>query len=180
MSEAQFHSEVMMELELLEAEEQWKRHPEFKCYWFSSWGNVVSVQKSIKVLSGTKCGRGYRALDLRGDGTRRREYIHRTICLLFNGPCPEGYECRHLDGNISNNRATNLKWGTPQENADDKILHGTNCWGEKNPMAVLTREKVERMRQIREETGMPYHQIAKQYQISTMTAFRAITKRAWV
>jgi hypothetical protein len=33
-------------------------------------------------------------------------------------------QCRHLDGNPSNNRPDNLRWGTAKENAADMIRHG--------------------------------------------------------
>jgi hypothetical protein len=35
-------------------------------------------------------------------------------------------ECRHRNGNPTDNRPENLAWGTPTQNALDKILHGTH------------------------------------------------------
>ena len=122
----------------------------------------------------------YRAIDFRVDGkTMKREYIHRVVCDLFNGPQSKGTQCRHLDGDKTNNAASNLAWGTAKENSDDKVLHGTMGFGEKNPMAILTREKVEQMRSIRASENKPYYKIAKDFGVSTMTAFKAVTLRAW-
>lgn len=56
---------------------------------------------------------------------RGTQLVHRIVLLAFVGPCPEGYECRHLDGDRTNNRLSNLKWGTAAENTQDKIAHGT-------------------------------------------------------
>lgn len=42
--------------------------------------------------------------------------VHRLILETFVGPCPPDMECRHLDGNPSNNKLENLKWGTAHEN----------------------------------------------------------------
>lgn len=49
----------------------------------------------------------------RGYPTRK---AHRLICEAFHGPCPNGMECIHIDEDASNNKPTNLKWGTHKEN----------------------------------------------------------------
>jgi hypothetical protein len=156
----------------------WIQHPIYEDYYFSSNGEVMSRKNGkFRMLKGTVCGQsGYKAICVEG---KKKIYIHRTVCELFNGPQPDGYQCRHLDGNNTNNKASNLKWGTPSENARDKILHGTYGSGQKNSMAKLTEKQVNTMRSIREKLKTPYHEIAKMYGVSTMTAFRAVTKRSW-
>lgn len=71
----------------------------------------------------TKAGKGY--FSVSGRTGVKPKYVHRLVLFAFVGPCPEGMECRHLDGNRTNNRLSNLKWGTPEENTQDKIEHGT-------------------------------------------------------
>ena len=158
--------------------EIYRQHPVYTDYWFSNHGNVYSIKRGVKRnLKGTTCsGLGYRAVSVKGP---KKVYIHRVVCELFNGPCPEGHQCRHLDGNVQNNHAANLAWGTPKENNADKYIHGTTARGEKNPMAKLTNELVAKMREIRQQTNMPYYKIAKQFNVSTMTAHRAVTGRHW-
>jgi len=49
------------------------------------------------------------------DGEMRR--VDHLVLLAFVGPCPEGYECRHLDGDPANNHVDNLRWvpiGAPE------------------------------------------------------------------
>lgn len=46
--------------------------------------------------------------------------VHRLVAAAFLGPCPEGMEVRHLDGNRLNNRADNLAYGTHRENILDQ------------------------------------------------------------
>ncbi|BDG09210.1 HNH endonuclease [Anaeromyxobacter paludicola] len=42
--------------------------------------------------------------------------LARIICTAFHGPPPsEASRVRHLDGDLDNNRAENLQWGTQQE-----------------------------------------------------------------
>lgn len=158
--------------------EEYRQHPVYSDYWFSNLGNVYSVKRGKRrALVGTRCsGLGYRAIAVKG---AKKIYVHRAVCELFNGPCPEGFQCRHLDGDIENNAAANLAWGSAKENNTDKRRHGTLNLGEANPMSKLTKEAVRKMRDMREKTGDPYSKIAKVFGVSTMTAHRAINRRSW-
>lgn len=149
-------------------------------YEFLESGDVVSYRKGgARVLSPIRMG-NYVGLQLaRDDGLLEREYVHRLICEAFHGPCPDGMECRHLDGDRTNNSADNLAWGTKQENEDDKIGHESSLHGEKNPMAKLTQKEVDQMRRYREETADSYKKVGERFGVSTMTAFRAIKKESW-
>jgi hypothetical protein len=64
--------------------------------------------------------RGHCAVDL---GRRSTRYVHHLVLEAFVGLCPEGQECRHLDGNPGNNRLGNLAWGTRLENMADRYRH---------------------------------------------------------
>jgi len=77
-----------------------------------------------KELSPAPMSSGYLLVSL-GRGSRNKRTVHSLAASAFHGPCPSGMQCRHLDGNKVNNRADNLIWGTPQENAQDKRRHGT-------------------------------------------------------
>lgn len=52
--------------------------------------------------------------------------VHQLVLCAFRGPPKAGEECRHLDGNPTNNRIENLVWGDPKENYQDRIRHGTH------------------------------------------------------
>ena len=122
--------------------------------------------------------RGYGQMYLPGN---RKVYTHR-MALIRRGIMPQpGQVARHGPCNLPacmNYR--HLTWGTMVENAADKLRDGTAALGEKNPMAKLSQGAVERMRIEREQTGDHYRVIAARWGVSTMTAFRAITGRAWV
>ena len=49
-------------------------------------------------------------------------YLHIAVCLAWNGPRPDGYECDHLNGIVSDNRASNLQWVTPAENRKRAVI----------------------------------------------------------
>lgn len=69
---------------------------------------------------------GHRYVVLKVDGKPTHMHVHRAVLTAFVGPCPDGMECRHLDGNAANNNLSNLAWGTPTENRRDIIRHGTD------------------------------------------------------
>jgi HNH endonuclease len=85
---------------------------------------------------------GYKDVKLRKEGKYYSFLLHRLICLTFHGPCPDGMECLHWDGNHDNCQATNLRWGTRQENMEDMIRHGRTTKGERDSQAKLTDEQV--------------------------------------
>lgn len=162
----------------------WK---EFKPNYFVSLdGRSAKVGKRGAILLiGCSAGQmGYRAITyavelVDGKRKHRRFYIHRAVCEAFNGPGQPGQYCMHNDGNHLNNSASNLRWGSAAENSADMVRHRTRMYGERNPMAVLTQDAVDRMRSIRAMQKTPYYVIARDFGVSTMTAFRAVTGRAW-
>lgn len=138
-------------------------------------GSVWS-DRAGRLIIGTKCGRGYRAIPF-PDGTRR--YVHEIVCTTFHGPRPAGKEVRHLDGDLAHNSAGNLAWGTKLENEADRIAHGTTAKGERNPQAKLNPRAVNEMRRMRAETALSFKSIAARFGVSAMTAHRAITGQSW-
>ena len=52
---------------------------------------------------------------------QRVYWVHRLVCEAWHGEAPEGKPIvRHMDGNARNNRPSNLRWGSEEENAEDR------------------------------------------------------------
>lgn len=68
-------------------------------------------------------------------------FVHELVLKTFVGPRPENKFGLHGDGNRSNNKLENLRWGTHKENWEDKRKHGTAPVGEKHGAANLTKEQ---------------------------------------
>lgn len=50
------------------------------------------------------------------DSEPRKVYVHDLVCETFNGPRPSSeHKVKHLDGDITNNKADNLAWTLPTE-----------------------------------------------------------------
>lgn len=89
---------------------------------------------------------GYRRITMCHNRKRKHYFVHRLVLNAFKGPPPFlKAECRHLDGNRSNNYWQNLEWGTRKENCRDTILHGNSLCGEKNSKSCLTNQQVYEM-----------------------------------
>lgn len=86
-----------------------------------------------------------------GNGVRKTARVHRLVAEAFC-PNPRGYWLvRHLDDDPLNNRASNLVWGTPKENAADRTRNGNSQLGKPgrpqpkgaaSPYAKLTSAEV--------------------------------------
>lgn len=77
-------------------------------------------------VSGTK-GRRYNAVTLYRDTVPHQVTVHTLVLKTFVGPRPAGLQACHDDDDTNNNALSNLYWGTPKQNAQDKIENG-NCW----------------------------------------------------
>ncbi len=86
-------------------------------------GHEYTLPGRLKKL--TRSDSGYLVVILHKKGKARTFCLHSLKLLTYVGPCPEGMEARHLDGDSSNNRLENLEWSSHQDNINDKYDHGT-------------------------------------------------------
>ena len=117
-------------------------------------GKTKRKYEPPKVLSLAK-KRQYEMVGLHKDGTRTTRAVHRLVATAFHGPCPNGYECAHLNGIRDDNRAENLKWVSKKENHSHKWLHGTQQAGERNAHSRFKQAQVQAMRLILALGGKP-------------------------
>lgn len=95
--------------------------------------------------------------------------VHSLVASAFLGPKPAGAEVRHLDGDKANCRASNLAWGEHIDNMHDQYRHGTRIASTWHPLASLTRELVEWIR----ESSQSGAEIARTLGLSVSTVCRA-------
>ncbi len=101
--------------------EEWKTISEFPSYQISSHGRVKNCQMG-NLLKGRPLN-GYIQICIKWEGKLYFRYVHILVLTYFRGPCPPGFESRHLDGIRNHNILNNLAWGTHKENIEDKIKH---------------------------------------------------------
>lgn len=128
-----------------------------------------------RVLKAFANSHGYLRVRCVVDGKRRSFFIHKLVAAKFLPPRPsKHHELRHLNGIRTDNRATNLAWGTRKENAADRASHGNTASGERNGFAKLA--DVDRIEIV--FSDLPTAELAARYKIDPTTV-RRIRRGAW-
>lgn len=119
------------------AAEEWRAIPGHEgSYEASSWGRIRSLDRIVgykdgrsrfsagQILRQTLNQRSHRYMVSLGFGGQVE--VHVLVARTFLGPCPDGMECCHNDGDSTNNSIGNLRWDTHSENNRDRRRHGTD------------------------------------------------------
>jgi hypothetical protein len=112
-------------------------------------------------------------------GGMKNLYVHRLVLQVFVGPCPEGMEACHNDGNRANNRLANLRWDTHQSNVDDMRAHGTHRQGAKMHLAKLTDEIVLAIRAEYAAGGVTHRQLARKFGVAKTAIHNVLNRQTW-
>jgi hypothetical protein len=157
--------------------EIWKAIPRFdNLIEASNLGRIRTVDRVVQSRGGTRTvkGRllkfrrhpwGYFWCEFMVGGKRYWQFVHRLVAEAFYGPCPVGYYVLHGDNNPANSKVENLRYGTPTENSADKLLHGTQPFGEEIAWSKLKSEDILAIRN-RRSLGEKLTSIAKDYGVS--------------
>lgn len=114
----------------------------------------------------------------------KKAYVHILVLTAFVGPCPIGMECRHLDRDTLNCRLSNLCWGTPSENKQDQVRHGTYrsppvFYGENHWNAKLNMEKAKQIRELYRTGRYSSRKLAWMFNVDQKTILGIIHNRSW-
>jgi len=88
-----------------------KPKPWRRCYP----GQMISVAPN---------GAGYPRVNLHRNRKREEKLVHWLVLEAFVGPCPAGEEGLHGNDIKTDNRLSNLRWGTRSDNVKDAIRNG--------------------------------------------------------
>ena len=150
--------------------------PTFPDYEITKTGKIWSNLTNRYLRPGVR--RGYLGVVVWKNKKKYNRYVHRLVLETYIGPCPEGMESRHLNGNRLNNKIKNLVWGTRKQNGKDRAKHGTSK-GENNGRSKLTN-KVVRLIIRMYQTGMySQKQIGKRFNVDQTTIHYIVTQKTW-
>lgn len=120
---------------------EWRPIPGFEGrYAISDDGRVMALAapgrgrlNADRILKLGKTTTGYtQVLLYPGNGAKSVAVrVHRLVLEVFVGPPPPGAYALHNDDDRTNNHVTNLRWGTPSENAVDQVRNGVHNHGRK-------------------------------------------------
>lgn len=102
-------------------------------------------------------------------GFGKQSALHVAVLTAFVGPCPEGREAAHRNGDRRDNRLENLRWTTHTENIADKQRHGS-CSARRRPN-LRTEERAEIRR--RREAGESRAAVAAAFRVCFQTVSNA-------
>lgn len=165
--------------------ENWRAIPGYPGYEVSDQGRVRSLDRIIDSAGDDRRG-SYRrrfpgrilSVGLDSRGYLRCSHVgrvHVLIMLAFVGMPPEGMEVCHINGDQTDNRLENLRYGTRANNMEDAIVHGTTTRGEKNAMAVLTIEQAVAIKHGKEASKI----LAARYGVHVKTVERIRRGDRW-
>jgi hypothetical protein len=178
--------------------ESWRPVPGYEgLYLVSDKGRVQSLPRRT-ATNGTRGGKMLKPA-LRGHSGYERHYVilckgsrstnwpvavHQLVMLAFEGPCPQGQEVRHLDGNpFGNWYPENLAYGTHKENGADMARHGFAkagaSRGEGHFRAKLTEELVIQIRKEYAAGGVTERDLASRHGVNVSTLHRLLVRKTW-
>lgn len=169
--------------------EWWLPVPGYEGYYeVSDQGRVRSVERLVNApqCGGTQLKRGrvlrpglrnhYLSVILQREGKRTNYTVHQIVAAAFIGPCPSGMEVRHGPNGKTDNRPSNLTYGTRAENMADKRRDGTWQGGSAHHAAKLTEQTVAAARTAR-ATGESVTSLAKRHGVAYATMWDALNRR---
>lgn len=170
-----------------DAPEEWRSVPGFAgLYEVSTFGRVRSLPRETRagilggrILRGQVSTAGYERVTLSCGGNSNRYSVHRLVLAAFVGAQAPDHEGRHLNGNRTDNRLSNLMWGTRSENASDRTRHGTQYdnRGERHGNSRLTDAQAQEIKSLR-ASGYSLRRLSEMYGVSAQTICY-VSKTGW-
>lgn len=160
--------------------------PEFPGYVAGTDGSIWSRRRSPivlpefrwKLLKPWPNRDGHLAYGIYSDGKFCHRFGHQLVLTAFSGPCPDGMEGCHGNGNPADNRLDNLRWDTRKANAEDCIRHGRRPRGADHGRAKLRAEDVLEIRRLVHQ-GETRASVSRRYGISNGHVTKIMDGRLW-
>lgn len=121
--------------------------------------------------------KGHMRVDLYREG-RHKRYVHRAVLEAFVGPCPDGMEGCHSDGDPSNNHLGNLRWDTQSGNWADARKHGTARIRDTHHWTKLSSMDVAEIIALRSAHGLYQKDIAARFGVCQQTISHILRRAA--
>jgi hypothetical protein len=166
-------------MSIVEPTENWRDIPGYEGrYMVSDQGRVRSLRR-VDIMQQFTDRDGYLRVTLTKENSRQRcEQVHQLMLWAFVGPKAPGAVTRHRNGVRTDNRLTNLCYGTPKENTADRETHGTHQRGARNPNVKLTPEDIAYIRAQPYARGL-YTKLAERFNVSRVQISFIVKKKSW-
>lgn len=118
-----------------------------------------------KVLKAQRMKNGYYEVNLRDGSSRKHRTVHSLVAQAFLGERPAGQDVMHINGDRSDNRLENLRYGTRADN-----LRSTYSYGGRQANGKLSLDDVDDIRQ-RIERGESCCSIAELFHVNSAAIY---------
>jgi hypothetical protein len=171
---------------MLEVEE-WRPIADWPEYAVSNLGRVKRLTSRTCAKAGSMLKTPprskkspYPAVDLCRDGERRTFAVHQLVAAAFLGPCSNGLEVNHKNGDKTDPKASNLEYATSSANQLHAYATGLqSAVGELNGQAILTEEQVREIRSSCRGIFGEQAKLARTYGVSPHTIGDIYHRRTW-
>ena len=169
--------------------EIWKDIPDAPGYQVSSLGRVKSLARIImrkngrgmplseQIISINKSTHGYYKVSLYIGAKRTTYYVHSLVMKTFIGPCPEGFEINHKEGNKKDNRVVMLEYITHRENIKHAYTSGLFSKVKRKPSTKLTLEEINQIKSLK--SILSGNDISKLYNVGSSTVYAILNNINW-
>jgi len=162
----------------------WTAIDKYPGYYADENGNICSTRSGSPLILSKRLHNGYFRVNIFLKGKPKVPItipVHTLVLMAFVGERPDGMVCRHLNGNALDNRLSNLRWGTPRENMQDAIQHGTAACLRHGEQAIASKLKLVDILEIRQQhsNGQPQKDIAEAFGISQHHVSDIVHKKTW-
>jgi len=151
---------------------------QFEGYMIDKAGNVYTNYRTDSPRKLKSSHPRYKQVVLYKNGKRHNKLVHSLMLEVFVSSRPEGHYALHNNGDTFDNRLENLRWGTPQDNMNDKIKHGNSLKGCSNGMAKLNDLQVKVIRHAY-SFGSTQGQLSKIFNVCQTTISKIILNKRY-
>jgi protein gp37 len=128
---------------------------------------------AMRQMSPDVAEQGHQRVTLYLDGEPRRELVHRLVLSAFDRAPEPGEQGCHVNGDPSVNALPNLRWGTQEDNWDDRKRHGNG-----RSYFKVSAEQVREIRQLA-ASGESACGIGARFGISDTQVRNIVSRRQW-
>ena len=152
--------------------------------YFKDGRGKVDMHRKGKIMKISVYKReGYCYISLSKNGVKKKHKIHRLVALAFIlNPNPKEFDMiNHIDGNVGNNKVSNLEWINNRGNQIHAIEIGLNKFvGINSHWSKLTEEQVKFIRDNYKPRG-EYNccTMAKMFSVTPNVIHNIITKKSY-
>ena len=156
--------------------EDWKEIKGYEgLYQVSNLGRIKSLKlNKEKILTPHITGKNRLYINLRKEGKTKKLQVHVLVAEAFIGERPEGYDICHIDGDCLNNKLSNIRYDTRNQNSIDYYRQG-----KKAPNGKLSIEQVLEIRKLYNTGKYKQWELAEKFNVSNMNISLIVTRKTY-